>query len=126
MTTHKADEQDWLDDFRESLIDMIVNDTGVEYTDAGVWVTDEQVNKLLAHYAQKLKEAEVRARLDEIQMVDVAYHHAIDMKVEIPVPRLVENGVEHILLDDPRAQNDLFGHIQDCLAQLRTNKGGKE
>ena len=53
LNEHKVDEQYWLENFREALIDMVCNDTGVEYTDAGVWVTDEQVDKLLAHYAPK-------------------------------------------------------------------------
>lgn len=43
------------DTLREKLIDMIVNDTGVEYTDQGVWVTDEQL-EFIHQYAKKYAE----------------------------------------------------------------------
>jgi len=81
----------------------------------------ERVDELLALFESEKAKEVAEARIDELRLVDAAYHHIIEMKSPVSVQSLVDNNIEHIILDDPRTQNDLFRHVQDRLAQLTNN-----
>ena len=53
-------KEEYWEKLRDILTDMIVHDTGVEYTDAGVYVSDDQLAKIIVTVDDAITEATIQ------------------------------------------------------------------
>lgn len=106
------------DRLREQFIDDMWNYFGLEEeSEKNFW------GDIFDNVAQPLIEAEVdKARREELNMVDAAWHHTIDNKIDVSLEEFKKSGIDSITIDHPDTTNAVFHHIHSRLAQLNTQE----